>query len=300
MKKYFGLLFILTGSLLFITSCKKSDKYVAKRLPVTNNAYLRIVHVAPNFATALAVADNFHIYINDTKINGPALVYATTTTNLLDTLGVVAGTYPTTVAAFPVQALNTDTYAAVAAGAENLRFSLVGKNLVDSVTFVKLPVFFGIGQYYTLFITDNIRDAQTTPQILTQDFFTKPDTGSYSIRFAHMVLNDTAGKNVDVYSTKQAATIFSNISAGTVTGFLNFKINPTIPSTPDTIIIRRAGTLNELTRYPPNRVGVKPVTSSITPVSYPNSQRVYTIIYKGNATATTGAKQRSVIWINNR
>ena len=302
MKKYSQLLFILAGSLLFITSCKKSDKYVAKRLPVTNNAYLRIVHVAPNFATTLGVADNFHIYINDTKINGAAFVYATTTANLVDTVSPnpTLATYPTTVTAFPAQAVNNDTYAAVAAGTEFIRLSLVGKNLVDSQTFVKLPVSLGIGQYYTLFITDNIRDGQTAPQIFTQDLFSKPDTGSYSIRFAHMVLNDTAGKNVDVYSTKQAATIFSNLTPGTVTGFLTFKISPTTPSIPDTIIIRRAGTLNELTRYPPTRVGVKGISSSISTVSYSNNQRVYTVIYKGNASVTTGAKARSLIWINNR
>jgi hypothetical protein len=300
MKKYFGSLFIIAGSLLFITSCKKSDKYVAKRLPITNNAYLRIVHVAPNLATVLGVADNFHIYINDPKINGPAFVYATTTANLANAAGTTVATYPTTVTAFPAQAVNTDTYIAVATGTENIRLSLVGKNLVDSITFVKLPVTLGTGQYYTLFITDNIRDGQTAPQILTQDFFAKPDTGSYSLRFAHMVLNDTAGKNVDVYSTKQAATIFANIAPGAVTGFLNFKISPTIPSIPDTIVIRRAGTLNELTRYPPNVYGGVAVTSSITPVSYTNNQRVYTLIYKGNASVTTGAKARSVIWINNR
>jgi hypothetical protein len=302
MKKYFQLLLLATGSLVLITSCKKSEKDEAKRLPVTNNAYLRIVHVAPNFATALGVADNFHLYINDTRINATALVYATTTANLVDAAppNATLATYPTTVTAYPAQTLNTDTYAAVAAGTETIRLSLVGKNLVDSLTFVKLPVSLGAGQYYTLFITDNIRDGQTAPQILSQDLFSKPDTGKYSIRFAHMVLNDTAGKTVDVYSTKQAATIYSAVAPGTVTAFSTFLINPTIPSIPDTIIVRRAGTLNELTRYPPNKVGVKPITSTIGAVSYPNSQRVYTIIYKGNASVTTGAKARSLVWINNR
>src|SRR5258708_38789697 len=98
MRNYFSALVIIAGSLLFFSSCKKSDKYVAKRLPVTNNAYLRIVHVAPNFAANLLVTDNFHIYINDAKINGPAFVYATSTTNVTNTAGTsTLATYPTTV-----------------------------------------------------------------------------------------------------------------------------------------------------------------------------------------------------------
>jgi len=301
MKKFLAAIFIIIGSLLFVT-CKKSGKFEGKPLPVENNAFLRIVHVAPNFATALGVADNFHIYTNDMKLNGPAFVYATTTANLSDTTppNSTLATYPTTVTAFPVQALNTDTYVAIAAGAMNLRFSVIGKNLVDSVTFVTLPLVLGRQSYYTLFITDAIRSGQTPPQIMTQDVFAKPDTAQYGLRFAHMVLNDTAGKNVDVYSTKQGTTIYSNIAPGTVTPFAYYKISPTIPSIPDTIIIRRAGTLNELTRYPPNKVGVKPITSSIGAPSYTNNQRVYTVIYKGNASVTTGAKARSLIWINNR
>jgi hypothetical protein len=302
MKRYLILMFMIAGGLLFIVSCKKSDKYEATRLPIDNNAYLRVVHVASNFATSLGVADNFHVYINNTKINGASLVYATSTTNMIDSANgtTVRGTYPTTVTAFPVQALNTNTYAAVLAGNVNIRFSIPGKNLVDSVTFVSLPVQLGRASYYTLFITDSIRNGQTPAKILTQDFITKPDTAMYAVRFAHMVLNDTAGKNVDVYSTKQASTIFANVSPGAVTNFSSFKINPTIPSIPDTIIIRRAGTLNELTRYPPKYAAGFPITSSIGPVSYPNSQRAYTIIYKGNASTITGAKARSLIWINNR
>jgi hypothetical protein len=299
MKRFLSLLLLIAGALLFITSCKKSDKYEATRLPVDGNAFLRIVHVSPNFTAALGVADNYHVYIDQTKINGAALVYATATTTLTKVSdGTTAGTYPNTVTAFPVQALNINTYTAVRTGTANIRLSLAGKNLVDSLTFLTIPVNLGKNSYYTLFVSDSI--GKTPAKYLVQDLFGKPDTGMYAVRFAHMVVNDTVGKNVDVYSTKQAQTIFSNVAPSAVTGFLNFKINPTIPSIPDTIIIRRAGTTNELTRYPPNNVAGVAVNTNLATVSYTNNQRVYTIIYKGHVSTTTGAKARSLIWINNR
>ena len=259
MKKYFPLLLIAAGAIAFIASCKKSDKYEAKRLPVTNNAYLRIAHVAPNFRATLMQPDSFNIYMGDAKINGSLTTFSTI---------------------FPVS--NTSTYAAVAAGSSKLRFSLIGKNLVDSQTILTLPVNLGVGQYYTLFITDNIRDGQTAPQILTQDLVPKPDTGKYAIRFAHMILSDTAGKTVDVYSYRQATNIFSAITPGTVTGFITL---PYIAPSTDTFSIRRTGTGQELVR--------------LNGVSITNNQRAYTILYRGTS-GTTGTKPREAIVINNR
>jgi len=261
MSKYSRLLFIIAASLLFLNSCKKSDKYVAKRLPVANNAYLRIVHVAPNFRATLSQPDSFHVCINDTKINATLITYNTF---------------------FPTSTANTDTYAAVAAGNDKVRFSIIGKNLVDSQTILTLPIVLGTGSYYTLFITDNIRDGQTTPQILSQDLVVRPDTGKYSIRFAHMILSDTAGKTVDVYSFRQATNIFSAVTPGTVTGFVTL---PCLVPATDTLSIRRTGTGQELVR--------------LNGVAITNNQRVYTIVYRGTS-GTTGTKPRGAVVINNR
>jgi hypothetical protein len=261
MKKYFGLFMIVVGGLVFMTSCKKSGKYEAKPLPVDNNAYLRIVHVAPNFRTVLQKPDSFHIYQGDMKVNGPQVTYNTF---------------------FPVSTANVNTYAAIAAGNSKLRFSLIGKNLVDSQTIITLPVALGKGTYYTLFITDNIRDGQTAPQILSQDFVGRPDTGKYALRFAHMILSDTAGKTVDVYSYRQAVNIFSAVTPGSVTAFATL---PYIAPSLDTFSIRRTGTGQELVR--------------LNGVSISNNRRVYTIVYRGTS-GTTGTKPRGAVVINNR
>ena len=58
------------------------------------------------------------------------------------------------------------------------------------------------------------------------------------MRFVHAIWNDTAAKNVDIFSVRNNATIFSGRSAGSASTFtpLNYF------TTSDTLIVRRAGT----------------------------------------------------------
>jgi hypothetical protein len=97
-----------------------------------------------------------------------------------------------------------------------------------------------------------------------------------------MILNDTAGKKVDVYSFRQAANIFSGFSPGAVTDYLPFT---TGFFTLDTISIRRTGTGFELAR--------------INGITY-GKNRLYTILFKGNPGSTSGTKGRSALIYNNR
>ena len=99
----------------------------------------------------------------------------------------------------------------------------------------------------------------------------------------HAVLNDTLGKNVDVYSTRLNANIFSNIAPGTTTAFVSEPYN----FVSDTIIVKRAGINFELAR----------ISTVATPIQ---RQRAYTLIYKGNAANTTAPKGRSLSYFTNQ
>jgi hypothetical protein len=210
---------------------------------------------------------------------------------LLPYATTLAGGYPSTVATFPIATANNNTYAAVRTGDQHIRLSLQGKTLIDSLTIIDVPFYLGPNTKYSIFITDSFK--LTPSKYIFQDNFLTPDSGKYAVRFAHMVVNDTAGKKVDVYSVKQATILFSNVAPGTVTDFMSLPLK-----SGDTISILRAGTSFELTRYPPSNPS--PITSGPSAITYSNSKRVYTIIYKGDGKLTTGAKQRSVIVLNNQ
>ena len=268
MKKYFSIILFFAVVLMTVISCKKDNKYIAVYKPVSGDAFLRVVHVSPNFRAIQNYPDSFNIYVGKNKINGSLFTYNSF---------------------FPASTANTNTYFAIPSGAQQIRLSLQGVITIDSLTIISLQKDITPGYFYTFFITDSLQTQQLNTKVWVQDDFPIPDTGKYAVRFAHMVLNDTAGKKVEVYSTRQAATIFTNISPGTVTSFITLPV-----LSGDTIIVRRPGTLFELDRFPRNATGQP------SPVSYTNNQRVYTILYKGNAVSTAGTKGRSILVYNNR
>jgi hypothetical protein len=260
MKKYFSLLIFITAGLLIISACKKDfTKFTNEPLFIGDQAFLRVMHVSPNFRAVQNKPDSFNIYVGANKINGSLFTYN---------------------GAFPATAINSNTYAAVPSGSQAIRLSLQGVNNIDSVTIMQLDKNLEAGKYYTFFITDSLKAQQD--RIWVNDInFLPTDTSQFKVRFAHMILNDTAGKKVDVYSFRQAANIFTNISPGTVTDYVAIAT----PSIIDTISVRRTGTGFELAR--------------LNGVSYVKT-RLYTILFKGSPGLTTGTKARSVIVYNNR
>ena len=105
-----------------------------------------------------------------------------------------------------------------------------------------------------------------------------PVLGQYQIglRFVHAILNDTAGKTVDLYSVKNAANIYENVGATAATGF---EKKPQYSN--DTLIVRRAGTNFELARI--NGLSTLP-------------GRSYSLVYRGNGKVTTStAKPRGLV-----
>jgi hypothetical protein len=153
----------------------------------------------------------------------------------------------------------------------------------DSIAVVSLSKTLEPGKYYSLIITDSILNSNNNKQIFTQDNFVISDTNTFTMRFVHAILNDSADKNIDIYSTRRAGNIFSNISPGTVTDFKSQPYN----FITDTIIVRRAGGIFELARF----------STATNPLA---RQRAYTLMYKGTPSTTTAPKGRSLVTFANQ
>lgn len=248
---------ITATSVLLLTACKKQTDLVANFSLGSDKAFLRVIHVAPSFRSIYNAPDSFNIYVNNFKVNNTYLSYG---------------------GQFPISSTTLNGYFAVSPGINNVVFSYGGKlkENGDSIPFSLMDRSFALGKFYSIIITDNYNSSTDSVKIILEDKFTTPASNNYALRFVHAVLNDTAGKNIDVYSKRKAANIVSNIKPGQVVDFQNISMAST---TSDTLFVRRAGTLNTL--------------STLNGASF-SSQRAYTMIYRGDGKLTTGTKARSL------
>jgi hypothetical protein len=246
-------------TLLTITAfyaCDKDYEMKASTADLSGKAYIRFVHAAPNFRAVTGQRDSFNIYVNGRRLNSPFLTYASV---------------------FPVA--TTSSYIAVYAGAKSYRLSVAGVNNPDSITVFTTPLDTLMRDMKrTIIITDTVTAAAGI--IYTNDLYSQPAVGYYNLRFMNMVLNDTAGKTVDIYSTRRNANIGTNLPPRAITAFGAF---PSAAGLNDTLFVRRSGT-----------------TFNLATLAYlPASQRTYTLIYRGNGTVTTGTKARTLAVITN-
>lgn len=250
-----ALIFACTAGLIW--SCNKKLDLVSPVSGTDGLAYLKIADYSTSFRQVVNGSDSFNVYVNGIKVNGTFLTYGSI--------------FPTV----------TNLYAGVPAGPQSIRITVNGKVTPDSITLASFNKTLTAGNYYSFIITDSLLKGNEAKQIFIQDNFARTDTTHYTLRFIHAVLNDSLGQNVDVYSNRRAANIFSNVAPGTVTPFT------TLPYTlaNDTLIVRRPGFL-----YP---------LATLTLVVFAR-ERAYTLVYKGQPGTTTGTKARGlVIYTNN-
>jgi hypothetical protein len=226
----------------------------------TSNSQIRLVHISPNFAAISGQADAFNFIVSGAKVNSTAVAYG---------------------GMFPGQSTG---YIGVTSGLHWFKLVRPGVNTVDSVTIHTFQKVLEPGQKYSYLVTDSFRSVNESRQMLLKDNFNNPVPGNYAVRFVHAVLNDTAGKTVDVYSFKRKANIFTNVKIGDATGFIELG-----PAGNDTLSIRRPGVttwgggVGELAR-----LNAIPFAST----------RVYTVVYRG-MTATTATRPRGAIYYQN-
>lgn len=251
-----ALIFACTAGLIW--SCNKKLELVAPVAGTDGLAYLKIADFSTSFRQVVNGSDSFNVYVNGIKVNGTFLTYNSI--------------FPTI----------TNLYAGVPAGPQSIRITVNGKVTPDSITLASFNKTLTAGNYYSFLITDSLLKADESKQIFIQDNFARTDTTHFTLRFIHAILNDSVGgvKNVDVYSTRKAGNIFSNVAPGTVTTF------QTQPYTlaADTLIVRRAGFL-----YP---------LATLNTVVFAR-ERAYTLVYKGQPGTTTAPKGRAIIVYTN-
>lgn len=250
MKKYITSLILLTCTIGLIWSCSKKIENIALVTPTDGYAFIKFGQYSPNFRTIVNGRDSFNIYVNEKKINGAFLTFNS----------IFPGT--------------SNLYAAVPAGIQTIRMTVNGVNTPDSVSLFAYSKNLVAGKYYSLFVTDSMTSLIESKQMFLTDNFARTDTLHYTIRLVHTIFNDLGG-NIDIYSNRLAANMFSNISPGTTTSFASQPYTLAL----DTLILRRAGTLTELAR----------LNGAVLA-----RERAYTLVYKGNASATTGTKARAL------
>ncbi len=257
MKKNNSIILMATCIAGLLSSCSRELDHVAPTAGTDGLAFIKIAQFSPSFRQVLNGRDSFNVYVNGTKLNGTFLTY---------------GSY------FPS---TTNLYAAVPAGPQSIKITVNGITTPDSMTLATVTKTLTGGSYYSFIMTDSLLNANESKQIFVTDNFVRTDTTHYTVRFVHAILNDTVGKNIDVYSPRLGANMFSNVSPGTVSAFV------TEPYTllTDTLIVRRAGGTFELARLPA--------------VVFAR-ERAYTLVYKGQPGATTGTKPRSLGIYNNQ
>ena len=252
MKKILSYSILLAAGLMLIAACKKQADIKADFVTTGDNAFVRLIHVSPSLRQVFNAPDSINIFINNAKVNGPLITYA---------------------GLFPASGTNYG-YFAVPTGLVHIKLTVAGIVNTDSIPLTSFSKVFTKGQFYSIIVTDNIKAANDSSKMILQDIYTKPNPGNYSIRFVHAVLNDTADKNIDVYSARRNANIYNNIKPGEIVNFRTYPYNSQLN---DTLYVRRAGTLQNL--------------ATVNGASFGN-QRAYTLIYRGNGDLTSGAKAR--------
>jgi hypothetical protein len=127
------------------------------------------------------------------------------------------------------------------------------------------------GTFYTIFAYDSLNAPKY--KVIQDNIQVFNDTAA-RVRFANFPYSTTAMPNVDIFSQKQQANIFTNISTAAVTDFISFRANIS-----DTLFVRPTGTTTNLTQL--NGL-------------VPTAKRNYTVIFRGSYRTTAGAAARTL------
>jgi hypothetical protein len=235
--------------------CTACKKEFTQHLPVDTSNQMAFVKIV--HASLLYGALN--VYIGGEKVNGAALSFN--------------AVYPVT---------GTNTYLAVKPGNQEIKLLAA-----DSSTIFSFTKQLGAAKYYSFFITDSLTNAsRDSSRIIVEDVLPKIAPGFVGLRFINAVLNDTG--MVALWSVAKNGVIISKVKPDSVSSFISVGFNAQIA---DTLYVTRnvADTVPFIRRT----VLAKFVFNSGTIPTLVDG-RNYSLYYKGDANATTGATARSV------
>jgi hypothetical protein len=225
--------------IIMLAACEKEYKsLLTEETNLGNTAFVK-------FHNAIINSNRTYIYSDLVPLNGATIAYG--------------GLFPSL----------SPSYAALAAGT---RAIAIRDTLAPSTQY---PISFNApmnaGSYYTIFAYDSLNAPKFR---LIQDNIQVFNDTAARIRFANFPFSTTAIPNVDIFSQKQQANLFTNISTAAVTDFISFRANFS-----DTLYVRPTGTTDNLTQ----------LNGLVA-----TAKRNYTVIFRGSYRTTTGTAARTL------
>jgi len=225
--------------MIMLAACEKEYKSIlTEETNLGNTAFVK-------FHNAIINSNRTYIYSDMVPLNGATIAYG--------------GLFPSL----------SPSYTALAAGT---RAIAIRDTLAPSTQY---PISFNApmtaGTFYTIFAYDSLNAPQY--KVIQDNIQVFNDTAA-RVRFANFPFSTTAMPNVDIFSQKQQANIFTNISTAAVTDFISFRANIS-----DTLYVRPTGTTNNLTQ----------LNGLVA-----TAKRNYTVIFRGSYRSTTGTAARTL------
>lgn len=230
---------IALASMIMLAACEKEYKsLLTEETNLGNTAFVK-------FHNAIINSNRTYIYSDMVPLNGATIAYG--------------GLFPSL----------SPSYTALAAGT---RAIAIRDTLAPSTQY---PISFNApmtaGTFYTIFAYDSLNAPKY--KVIQDNIQVFNDTAA-RVRFANFPFSTTAIPNVDIFSQKQQANVFTNISTAAVTDFISFRANIS-----DTLFVRPTGTTTNLTQL--NGL-------------VPTAKRNYTVIFRGSYRTTAGAAARTL------
>ena len=230
---------IALASMIMLAACEKEYKSIlTEETNLGNTAFVK-------FHNAIINSNRTYIYSDMVPLNGATIAYG--------------GLFPSL----------SPSYTALAAGT---RAIAIRDTLAPSTQY---PISFNApmtdGTFYTIFAYDSLNAPKY--KVIQDNIQVFNDTAA-RVRFANFPFSTTAIPNVDIFSQKQQANIFTNISTAAVTDFISFRAGIS-----DTLYVRPTGTTNNLTQ----------LNGLVA-----TAKRNYTVIFRGSYRSTTGTAARTL------
>ena len=230
---------IALASMIMLAACEKEYKSIlTEETNLGNTAFVK-------FHNAIINSNRTYIYSDMVPLNGATIAYG--------------GLFPSL----------SPSYTALAAGT---RAIAIRDTLAPSTQY---PISFNApmtaGTFYTIFAYDSLNAPKY--KVIQDNIQVFNDTAA-RVRFANFPFSTTAIPNVDIFSQKQQANVFTNISTAAVTDFISFRANIS-----DTLYVRPTGTTNNLTQ----------LNGLVA-----TAKRNYTVIFRGSYRSTTGTAARTL------
>ncbi len=236
---HFNKIFFFFAMVTFVLfACKKDvEIYLPEQTDLSSKAFVKVYNSVIN-------TSRNYVYFDDVPVTGAGMAYG---------------------ALFP----SVSHYSAIDAGNRAVVIKDTLKTSAQKP--ISFNAAFDAGANYTIFTYDTVTN---TKYLAIKDNIEEPADTSSRLRLANLIFSTSAVPNIDIYSVKQKANIFTNVGTAQVTDFIAFS-----SGLPDTLFVRATGTTTNLAQL-----------NALTPTQ----KRSYTIVFRGRYPNTTGTMARTL------